>query len=77
MDFQVTNNIVEYEEIIFGIITSKKLWTNSIMLHSDSRSVINQYLSTFEAKDSKMRRYVERLKKECLKWDQVNTKKQK
>lgn len=33
IDFQVMNNIVEYEAFIFGVITSKKLRANNIILH--------------------------------------------
>lgn len=58
MDFQVTNHIVEYEASIFGVVTLKNLGANNIIFHSP-RSVLNQYIGTFETKDSKMRRYVE------------------
>lgn len=65
IDFQVNNNLAKYETTIFGVVTSKKVGENSIVLHSDSRFLVNQHLGTFEAKDGKMWRYVERLKKEC------------
>lgn len=41
MDFKVTNNVVEYEVVIFEVMTSKKLGANSIILHNDSQLVIN------------------------------------
>lgn len=35
INIQVTNNVLEYEATIFGVITLKKLRVNSIMLHSN------------------------------------------
>lgn len=66
MDFQVTNNVAEYEALIFRVIISKKVGVNNIIIRSDSRLVLSQYMSAFEANDSKMRRHVECLKKECV-----------
>lgn len=52
MDFQVTENFIEYKEAIFEPMTLKKLKANNVILHSNSRLVVNQYLGTFEAKHS-------------------------
>lgn len=68
MDFQVIKNIVEYEATIFSAMNSNKLRANSIILHSDLRFVVKQYMGTFEAKDNKMKRYVEQLKNQCSKF---------
>lgn len=52
------DSIVEYDLAIFSAMNSKKLGAKSIVLHSDSRLMVYQYLDKFEAKDSKMRRYI-------------------
>lgn len=67
MDFQVTNDVIEYKVYIFRVMASKMLGANNLIMYSDFELVVNQYVGIFESKDKKMRRYVEQLKKECLK----------
>lgn len=67
MDFQVTNDVIEYKVDIFRVMASKMLGANNLIMYSDFELVVNQYVGIFESKDKKMKRYVEQLKKECLK----------
>lgn len=63
--FPVTNNVAEYEVVIFKVMTLWKLSALNLVLFSDTRLVVNQYASIFGAKDDEMKRYLERLKHEC------------
>lgn len=65
IDFSVTNDVVEYEATIFGMITSRKLGTEELVWYNDSRFMVNQYARIFETKENKMRKYIERLNHEC------------
>lgn len=71
MDFQVTNDVIEYKVDIFRVMASKMLGANNLIMYSDFELVVNQYVGIFESKDKKMKRYVEQLKKECLKLTSV------
>lgn len=71
MDFQVTNDVIEYKVYIFRVMASKMLGANNLIMYSDFELVVNQYVGIFESKDKKMKRYVEQLKKECLKLTSV------
>lgn len=62
LDFQAMNNVVEYEVAKFKSMIAKKLRVDKITLQSDSKLVVNQFLGTFEAKNGKMKRYLERLR---------------
>lgn len=73
--FHITDNIVEYEATIFGMMRSRKLGASSLLLLSDLRLVNNQYAGTFEAKDDKMKKYFERLKNECFLFNKVRIEK--
>lgn len=41
IDFSVTNDVVEYEATIFGMITSRKLGTEELVWYNDSRFMVN------------------------------------
>ncbi|XP_059306312.1 uncharacterized protein LOC132057720 [Lycium ferocissimum] len=57
----LTNNEAEYEAMIAGLELAKSLGAEIIEAKCDSLLVVNQLDGTFEVKDDRMRRYVEKL----------------
>ena len=64
LDFSATNNEVEYEALLIGMAMVQRMGGKSIKLFSDSRLVVGQVKSEFEAKDERMQGYLSQVK--CL-----------
>ncbi|GKV14897.1 hypothetical protein SLEP1_g25700 [Rubroshorea leprosula] len=63
--FQTTNNVAEYEALIYGLKLASELQVQSIKIFSDSQLVVGQVNGSCEIKDSQLGRYasgVNRLK---------------
>ena len=54
LDFPTTNNEVEYEALLEGMVMVQRMGGKSIKLFSDSRLVVGQVKGEFEAKDERM-----------------------
>ena len=64
LDFSATNNEVEYEALLIGMAMVQRMGGKSIKLFLDSRLVVSQVKSEFEAKDERMQGYLSQVK--CL-----------
>ncbi|GKV38871.1 hypothetical protein SLEP1_g46730 [Rubroshorea leprosula] len=63
--FQMTNNAIEYEALIYGLKLASKLKVQSIQVFSDSQHVVGQVNGSCEIRDPQLGRYasvVNRLK---------------
>ena len=62
LQFQTTNNEVEYEALLQGLELVKSLGVDLILVQGDSQMVIGQVNGTCEAKEERMKRYLEKFK---------------
>nr|XP_023874648.1 uncharacterized protein LOC111987173 [Quercus suber] len=62
LGFRASNNEVEYEAFLAGLRTASSLGAREVELYSDSRLVVNQVLGSFEARDPRMKAYLEQAK---------------
>lgn len=60
--FKATNNEAEYEALIIGLKLAREIGINEISIHSDSQLVVNQVTGEFQAKCSRLARYLSRVK---------------
>ena len=58
LKFPVTNNEAKYEAILTGLRIARALGAENIVLKSDSQLVIGQVKGDFEAKKTRMQKYV-------------------
>jgi ribonuclease HI len=58
LNFQCTNNIVEYEALILGLQLLKKLGAKRISIHGDSELIIKQIKGEYSAKHPRLRAYM-------------------
>ena len=61
LQYQATNNEVEYEALLKGLDLAKSVEAKSILVLGDSQLVMGQINRTCEAKEKRMRRYLERV----------------
>ncbi|XP_055961491.1 uncharacterized protein LOC130015418 [Mercurialis annua] len=59
--FPASNNAAEYEALLIGLRMVNVVKAEHVTIRSDSQLVVCQILGTFEARDSEMRRYVDRV----------------
>ena len=62
LDFPATNNEAEYEALLEGMAMVQRMGGKSIQIFSDSRLVVGQVKGEFEAKDERMRGYLNQVK---------------
>ena len=58
LKFPITNNEAEYEAILTGLRIAWALKAKNILLSSDSQLVIGQVKGDFEAKETRMQKYL-------------------
>lgn len=58
-DFLVTNNEAEYEVLIAGLKVAQELRIKHLKVRGDSQLTINQILGSYQAKDERMKTYLE------------------
>ncbi|XP_077223407.1 uncharacterized protein LOC143857019 [Tasmannia lanceolata] len=64
LDFKASNNKAEYEALIAGIALAAELQVSRIRVHSDSQLVVNQVNSFSEAKEERIIKYLEKVRRE-------------
>ena len=62
LQYQTTNNEVEYETLLKELELAKSLGTESIVDQGDSQLIINQVNGMCEAKEDRMEKYLSRVK---------------
>ena len=61
LQYQTTNNKVEYEALLKGLELAKFVGANSILVLGDSQLVIGQVNRTCEAKEDRMKKYLKKV----------------
>jgi len=56
--FKASNNQVEYEALVVGMLLAKEMGARSLLVKSDSLLVIGQLTSEYQAKDPQMAAYL-------------------
>ena len=64
--FRAINNEGEYEALIIGLQLAKELEIKNLRVFSDSQFVIGQVWSEYEARDSTMTKYLQKLGKTSI-----------
>ena len=57
LQYQTTNNETEYEDLLKGLELAKSLGAESVIVQGDSQLIINQVNGMCEAKESRMKKY--------------------
>ncbi|XP_025617398.1 uncharacterized protein [Arachis hypogaea] len=70
-DFPVSNNQAEYEALIGGLILAKEVGASRIEVSSDSQVVTSQINGKYQAKDTLLQKYLERVKELCKSFKEV------
>ena len=60
LHYQTTNNEAEYEALLKGLELAKSLGVESVFVRGDSQLVIGQVNGTYESKEERMKRYLNR-----------------
>ena len=71
LKFSVTNNEAEYEAILTGLRIARALGAKNALLRSDSQLIIGQVKGDFEAKETRMQRYLKLTNQLVSKFDRV------
>ena len=61
LQYQATNNEVEYEALLKGLELAKSIEAESILILGDSQLVMGQVNRTCEAKEERMKKYLEKV----------------
>ena len=61
-NFDITNNIAEYEALIVALKILKELDTKEIKVFSDSQLFLSQVRSKYEANDPTISKYLQKIK---------------
>ena len=72
LQYQATNNEVEYKAFLKGLELAKSEEAKSILVLGDSQLVMGQINGTCEAKEERMRKYLERVLWLVKKFKKVN-----
>ena len=72
LKFPVTYNEAEYDTILIGLKIAQALGAKTALLRNDSQLVIGQVNGEFEAKESRMQRYLKLTNQLISKFDRVS-----
>ena len=61
LQYQTTNNEVEYETLLKGLELARSIQVESILVLGDSQLIIGQVNGTYEAKEERMRKYLNKV----------------
>ncbi|XP_050263915.1 uncharacterized protein LOC126708147 [Quercus robur] len=61
LQYQTTNNEVEYEALLKGLELAKTMEAKSILILGDSQLIMGQMNGIYEAKEERMRKYLNRV----------------
>ena len=61
LQYQKTNNQVEYEAILKGLELAKSVEVKSILVSGDSQLIMSQVNGTYEVKEERIRKYLNRV----------------
>ncbi|XP_072077819.1 uncharacterized protein [Arachis hypogaea] len=70
-EFPLSNNQAEYEALLGGLVLAREVGAMRIEGCSDSQVVTSQINGTYQARDSLLQKYLERVKKLSEEFDEV------
>ena len=62
LGFNASNNEAEYETLLAGLRAVSRLKARDVEIYSDSRLIVNQVQRNFEARDPRMKAYLDLVK---------------
>ena len=71
LGFPASSNEAEYEALLAGLKSAHFMQATELMVYSDSQLVVNQISGDYEAKDERMTKYQELVRKEIMKFEVV------
>ena len=71
LHYPTTNNEAEYEALLKGLELTKSLGAESILVRGDSQLVMGQVNGTYEAKEERMKRYLNKVRRLTKKFSEV------
>ena len=72
LQYQATNNEVEYEALLKGLELAKSIEAESILIPGDSQLVMGQVNGTCEAKEKRIKKYLEKVLQLVKKFKEAN-----
>ena len=72
MHYQTTNNEAEYEALLKGLELAKLLGTELVLVQGDSQLVIGQVNGTCKAKDERMKKYLNKMRRLIRKFSEAH-----
>ena len=72
LQYQTTNNEVEYKALLKGLEFARSIEVRSILVLGDSRLVMGQINGIYEAKEERMRKYLDRVIRLVKKFKEAN-----
>ena len=71
LQYQATNNEIEYEALLKGLELAKSIEAESVLILGDSQLVMGQINGTYEAKEERMKKYLEKVLKSVKKFKET------
>ena len=71
LHYQTTNNEAEYEALVKGLELAKSLGAELVLVQGDSQLVIGQVNGTYEAKEERMKRYLNKVRRFIKKFSEA------
>ena len=72
LHYQTTNNETEYEALLKRLELAKSLGAESILVQGDSQLVMGQVNGTYEAKEERMKRYLNKVRRLIKKFSEAH-----
>ena len=72
LQYQTTNNEVEYEALLKGLELAKSVEAKSILVLGDSQLIMGQVNGIYEAKEERMRKYLNRVMRLMKRFEKVD-----
>ena len=72
LQYQTTNNKVEYEALLKGLELAESIEAKSILIVRDPQLVMGQVNGTCEAKEERMKKYIEKVLQIVKKFKETN-----
>ena len=72
LQYQATNNEVEYEALLKRLELAKSVEAKSILVLRDSQLIMGQVTGVYEAKEERMRKYLSRIMRLMKRFEEAN-----
>ena len=72
LEYQTTNNEAEYEALLKGLKLAKSLGAESVIVQGDCQLVINQVNGMCEAKEGRMKKYLNKVRQLVKKFKEAS-----